>query len=195
MLYPFARANDEDSDLAAAAGGVMLVRRRALNNIGGLASIRSALIDDCSLAKNIKRIGGPEERSGRIELTLSKDVKSIRPYPDIRSVWRMIARSAFTQLRHSYWLLAGTVMGMGLLFMAPFVLPLTSGMLATGLGLLTAIFMILLYLPMVRFYGLPIIWAVTLPVAAVVYIGATIDSARLYWQGKGGQWKGRAQAS
>lgn len=194
MLYPFASANDEDSSVAAAAGGVMLVRRKALNNIGGLASIKSALIDDCSLAKNIKNFGGNDQTAGRIELTLARSVKSIRPYPDIASIWRMIARSAFTQLRHSFLLLLGTVLGMGLLFIVPFILPLTSGMIATMTGLLAALIMIALYAPMVLFYDLPLAMAATLPVAGIIYILATVDSARLYWQGKGGQWKGRTQA-
>lgn len=194
MLYPFEKSNDEDSNIAAAAGGVMLVRHKALNNIGGLASIKSALIDDCSLAKNIKLCGGDDQTPGRIELTLSPDVRSLRRYEDVGDVWRMIARCAYTQLHHSSLLLLGTVLGMGLMFIAPFILPVVSGVLATATGLAAAIIMILLYLPMVRFYEQPIIWAVTLPVAALVYIGATIDSARLYWQGKGGQWKGRAQA-
>jgi hopene-associated glycosyltransferase HpnB len=195
MLYPFERANDDDSDVAAAAGGVMLVRRKALDHIGGLASIKSAIIDDCSLAKNIKRFGGEEQTAGKIELTLSPDVCSLRAYTDVGSVWKMIARSAFTQLRYSPWLLAGTVFGMGLLFLAPLILPLVSGSFATAAGLAASILMILIYIPMVRFYNLSPVWALTLPAAAMVYIGATIDSARLYWLGKGGQWKGRTQAS
>lgn len=194
MLYPFERANDMDTKVAAAAGGVMLVRRKALNNIGGLASIKAALIDDCSLAKNIKRFGGDNHNPGRIELTLATDVKSLRAYPDIASVWQMIARSAYTQLRYSPLLLLGTFIGMSILFIAPFILPCISGGMTGLAGLVAAIIMIVLYMPMVVFYDLPLVWSLSLPLAAIVYIGATLDSARLYWQGKGGQWKGRAQA-
>jgi len=195
MLYPFERANDNDSDVAAAAGGVMLVRRKALDHIGGLASIKSAIIDDCSLARNIKRFGGEEQTAGKIELTLSPDVHSLRTYPDVASVWKMIARSAFTQLRYSPWLLLGTVFGMSVLFLAPLILPLFSGVFTTAVALAAAIIMFLIYIPMIRFYDLSPVWALTLPMASMVYIGATIDSARLYWSGKGGQWKGRTQAS
>jgi hypothetical protein len=125
---------------------------------------------------------------------MTRQVKSLRQYPDVEDVWPMIARTAFTQLRHSALLLAGCILGLSLLFLVPAVALVFGNPLALWLGLSTWIVMFLLYLPMVHFYRIPVIWALTLPGAAVVYIGATIDSARLYWQGKGGQWKGRAQA-
>jgi hopene-associated glycosyltransferase HpnB len=194
MLYPFRRAGDPDSKIAAAAGGVVLLRRRALDNIGGLNSIHDALIDDCALAKAIKQNGGDNQTPGRIELTLTHQVKSLRLYPQIWDVWQMVARTAFTQLCYSPLLLAGTVFGMGLLFFSPILFAFSGNIIAVLSALLADIIMIMIYVPMVRFYGLPGIWAFTLPFAALFYIGATIDSARLYWQNKGGQWKGRSQA-
>ena len=188
MLYPFARANDPRSRVAAAAGGVMLLRRRALDAVGGLAAIRSALIDDCALARAIQAGGG------RIELTLTRDIKSVRPYPRISDITDMIARSAYTQLQYSLLLLTGTVLGMGLLFVAPLLLCLSGWPLCWEAGLGACVIMLLIYLPMVRFYQLPAVWSLALPVAACLYILATIDSARLYAKGRGGQWKGRAQA-
>ena len=189
MLYPFRRSNNPSSQVAAAAGGVMLVRRSILNKIGGMDCIKSALIDDCSLAKVLKNAGG------KIELTLARDSHSLRPYPHISDVWHMVARTAYTQLRFSPLLLTGTIIGMGILYLAPpllFVFAPTYMALATGT--LAWLVMTAVYVPMVKFYGLPWAWALTLPVAALVYEAATIDSARLYTQGKGGQWKGRAQA-
>jgi hopene-associated glycosyltransferase HpnB len=189
MLYPFKRANDPKSQIAAAAGGTMLVRRSMLDKIGGLACIQSALIDDCSLAKAMKRAGG------KIELTLTRASHSLRPYPHIADVWKMIARTAYTQLRHSPLVLTGTGIGLALLFFVPpllFILaPTLTALLA---GFMAVLLMTGIYIPMVKFYGLPWFWAFTLPLAAAVYATATIDSARLYHQGKGGQWKGRAQA-
>ena len=194
MLYPFARANDPDSRIAAAAGGVMLTRRKALDNIGGLWAIKSALIDDCALAKAIKRGGGELSLQGRIEIALTHDVTSLRAYPTIHDVWRMVARTAFDQLRYSPLLLAGTAVGMGLLFVLPVLMPLLAGFWAALFGMAAWILMMVLYAPMVAFYRLPLVWALTLPVAAMIYIGATLDSARLHWRGKGGQWKGRVRA-
>ncbi|MDE2030525.1 MAG: glycosyltransferase [Alphaproteobacteria bacterium] len=189
MLYPFRRANDPASNVAAAAGGTMLLRRSMLDKIGGLASIKSALIDDCSLARAIK------DADGKIELTLTGDIESLRPYPHIADVWKMVARTADTQLRHSALLLAGTLAGMALLYLAPpllFMFEPSPG--ASLVGLLAWLLMAAIYLPMIRFYRLNPAWALTLPVAALIYGGASFDSARLYQQGKGGQWKGRAQA-
>jgi hopene-associated glycosyltransferase HpnB len=195
MLYPFGRAADPDSHVAAAAGGVMLVKRKALHNIGGMKTIRSALIDDCMLAKAIKRSGGGEATEGLIELTMSPAVKSLRTYAHVADVRRMVARTAYTQLGHGPKRLVACIGGMLLLYVAPPLLPLTGWALATETSLAAWLIMTILYLPMVNFYRLPLVWALTLPVAAIIYILATIDSARLYWQGKGGQWKDRVQAT
>jgi len=180
MLYPFRRAN-------AAAGGVMLVRRRALDAIGGLARIKSALIDDCALAKAIKDTGG------RIELTLIDDIRSLRPYPRFADIHHTIARTAYTQLNYSPWLLAGTCLGMALLFLWPPLSLLTGSPSAAALGGAAWLIMSAIYLPMVRFYRQPAAMAPTLPLAAALYVLATLDSARLHRQGKGGRWKGRTQ--
>ncbi|MFY9288731.1 MAG: glycosyltransferase [Alphaproteobacteria bacterium] len=195
MLYPFAKANNPTSKVAAAAGGVMLVQSKALKNIGGLQKIKSALIDDCSLARAIKDFGGDDGTPASIELTHTNTVKSLRIYPEIKDIWRMVARTAFTQLQMSPILLIGTVLGMSILFLLPILFILSGTLLVTVTSFITCMIMIGLYVPMIRFYNLPLTWALTLPIAALIYIGATIDSARLYWQGKGGQWKGRAQAS
>lgn len=189
MLYPFRRANDPASAIAAAAGGVMLVRREALDKAGGLSTIKSALIDDCSLAKVLKKSGA------RIQITLSTDIQSLRTYPKIADVWKMIARTAYTQLRLCPLLLVGTVAGLLALFLAPILLlSCPNGSAAFWGGIVSLALMIGSYIPMVLFYGLKWTWALTLPLAALIYVAATIDSARLYHQGKGGQWKGRAQA-
>jgi hopene-associated glycosyltransferase HpnB len=188
-LYPFRRANDPGARVAAAAGGVMLVRRAMLDGIGGLTVIKSALIDDCSLARVIKDAGG------KIELTLTTDIVSLRPYPHISDIRKMIARTAYTQLSLSPLLLLGTIVGLAFLYLSPVLLFLFAPTpLALGTGLLAEILMTAIYIPMVVFYRLPWFWALTLPLAAFVYAAATIDSARLYYLGKGGQWKGRAQA-
>jgi hopene-associated glycosyltransferase HpnB len=187
MLYPFRRANDPRSRIAAAAGGIMLVRRRALDAIGGLARIKSALIDDCALVKAIK------ESRGKIELTLTDDIRSLREYPRFADIHQTVARTAYTQLRYSPLMLVGTCLGMALLFLLPPLSLLSGFPLAAGIGFAAWLIMVWIYLPMVRFYKQPAGWALSLPVAAAIYIVATIDSARLHWQGKGGQWKGRAQ--
>jgi len=188
MLCPFRRANDPGSPVAAAAGGVMLVKRTALDRIGGLAAIKSALIDDCSLARAIKRNGG------RIELMLADDVRSLRRYPRFRDIHQMVARTAYTQLNYSMLLLAGTTLGMALLFLVPVLLLISANWISGAIGVTAWLIMALIYMPMIRFYKLPATYAFTLPLAAAIYLIATLDSARLHWLGKGGQWKGRTQS-
>ncbi len=186
MLYPFPWSNDRRRGTAAAAGGCVLLRRSAYRRIGGLASIRGALIDDCALAKAVKTSGGATW------LGLTRAARSVRPYPGIADVWRMVARTAYAQLRYSPLVLAGTVLGLAVTYLAPVVLIFAGGA-AAWLAAAAWAAMTLAYLPMVRFYGLSPLRAPLLPAAASVYLAATVDSARRYWRGAGGEWKGRVE--
>ena len=185
MLYPFRWVSDPTRPTAAAAGGYMLVRRSMLERIGGLAAISGALIDDCSLAARIKGHGG------RLSLALSGDTVSLRGYEGLSGLWKMIARSAYTQLHCSPLLLAGTVLAMGIGFLLPPAAALACHSLP---GWLAWAAMSVAFAPMLRFYRLPVILAPLLPLVAIFYLGATVDSARRHWQGRGGEWKGRVQA-
>lgn len=184
-LYPFPRVNRLDRRTAAAAGGCVLIRRSALERIGGIAAIRGALIDDCTLAAAVKRSGG------RIWLGLADGTRSLRVYGELEPIWAMVARSAFTQLRYSGLLLAGTVLGMALLYLAPPLLLLTAEPRSMALGAAAWLLMAIAYLPTVRYHRLPQLWALTLPAAALLYLAMTVDSARRYWWGSGSRWKGR----
>jgi hopene-associated glycosyltransferase HpnB len=186
MLYPFDRVADRGHRTAAAAGGCMLARRTALASIGGLASIRGAIIDDCALAAAIKP-------GGAIWLGHAHAVtRSLRRYEGPAPIWRMIARSAYTQLGHSPALLAATVAGMLLVYVAPPVLALLAHGAAAIIGAAAWLLMALAFLPMIRLYGLSPLWAPALPLVALFYVAATIDSARRFHAGHGGEWKGRA---
>jgi hopene-associated glycosyltransferase HpnB len=188
QLYPFGRVN-RPGRTAAAAGGCVLVRRSVLVSAGGLAAIRGALIDDVALATLVKRGG-----SGRIWLGSSTSVRSVRAYPRLADLWDMVARSAYTQLRYSVLLLAGTVVGLLVLYAVPpvaFVVGLFGQPVVAALGLAGWALLAGSYLPMLRRYGLSIGWAPLLPVIALFYAGMTVDSAWRHWRGRGGAWKGR----
>jgi len=185
MLYPPAWVNSGKHKTGAAAGGDILVRPAALARIGGIASIRHELIDDCALAREIKR-------NGSIWLGLTKDARSIRVYRSFGVIGRMISRSAFYQLGHSFWLLFATLIGLGITYVAPPVLVFFGGWAAL-FGALAWALMTISFWPMVRFYSLSPLWAATLPAIALFYAGATIHSAIQYWLGRGGEWKDRVQ--
>jgi hopene-associated glycosyltransferase HpnB len=184
MLYPFGWVADRGRSDAAAAGGLMLARRTAMDGIGGMAALKGALIDDCTLAARIK------ENGGSLWLGLAQDTESLRVYQGWAEPWNMIARSAYDQLRRSPLLLLGSVLAMLLVFVAPAVLALTGNWPA----MLAWAVMTDSFLPMVRFYRLSPLWALALPLIALVFIGATIHSAIRHHGGRGGQWKGRVEA-
>ena len=187
MLYPPDWIRDPRRKTAGAAGGCILIRTEALERIGGIAAIRGEVIDDCALARAVKRTGG------RVWLGVSADTHSVRPYESFGEIEKMIARTAFNQLRHSFWLLAGTVLGMLLIYILPLALLISGSAKPAIVGAIAFALMYASYLPMVRFYGLGPVWALTLPVSAAFYTAATVHSAVKYWRGRGGEWKGRAQ--
>lgn len=187
MLYPFAWVNRPENKTAAAAGGCMLVDRRALATAGGIAKIRSALIDDCALARLLKG-------QGPIWLGLAADIRSSRVYPRLGDIRRMVARSAYAELDYSPLRLAGTVIGMVLTYIFPPIAACFAPFPANILAALAFALMMLTFLPMLRVYRQPALWAVALPAMAAAYLLFTLDSAYQHWRGRGGAWKGRSQA-
>jgi hopene-associated glycosyltransferase HpnB len=187
LLYPFAWVNNPLRATAAAAGGTMLLRRRALIRIGGIEAVRGALIDDVALAGAVKA-------GGRIFLGHSTLARSIRPYPGVADLWRMITRSAYAQLRFSPVLLAGTTLAMALVWLVPPVAVLSGHGLTRLLGLVTWVLFAAAYLPTLARFRRSFLWAAGLPVIALFYMAATIGSAVNYHRGRGVVWKGRAYA-
>ena len=200
QLYPFRKVNDPKSGTAAAAGGCMLVRSAALEAAGGLERISGALIDDVALGTLLKKHGN------RTWLGLTTDISSARPYPDLASLWHMIARSAYVQLRYNPLLLAGTIAGLLLLYVAPpaGVLAALIAAAAGAGGASTAVaglaglagwaLMTVSYVPMLRLYRLSALRSPTLPFIALLYAAMTADSARRHYSGRAVSWRGRAAA-
>jgi hopene-associated glycosyltransferase HpnB len=187
MLYPFAWVNRRDRATAAAAGGCMLVRPQALLAAGGIDAIRSALIDDCAMGRALKR-------QGPIWLGLTERVLSIRPYPHIGDIRRMVARSAYAQLGYSQFLLAGAVTGMVVTYLAAPLLAVFASGVPEAIGLAVWLMMALSFQPILRLYRLSPLWGLALPAIAFAYMAFTVDSAYQHGRGRGGLWKGRVQA-
>ncbi|AFW95473.1 hopene-associated glycosyltransferase HpnB [Anabaena sp. 90] len=191
-LYPFSWVNNPKKATAAAAGGCILIHSEALNRIGGLQIIRQALIDDCSLAKAVK------STHGKIWLGLSTLTYSLRPYDSLKTIWDMVARSAYTQLNYSPFLLIGSLLGMTLVYLLPpiaIIFGLVLGnWIITLISFIGYLLMTFAYFPIIRFYKCSPVFAFSLPIIAFLYTSMTTDSALQHWQGRGGAWKGRVYA-
>ncbi|HET7108097.1 MAG TPA: glycosyltransferase [Candidatus Acidoferrum sp.] len=187
-LYPPNWIANRQSKTAGAAGGCILLKRTALERIGGLQAVRGELIEDCALARAVKRTGGG------IWLGVTRKSVSLRSYTSFAEIQDLIARTAFTQLGYSGFLLAGTLLGMFITYLLPVIFTFGAQPAVWRLGLAAWALMAITYLPTVRFYRMSPLWAAALPVAAAFYTFATWVSAVRYWLGRGGQWKGRAQA-
>lgn len=187
LLYPPRWIAEPDAITAGAAGGCILLRRNVLAPIGGIASIRGEVIDDCALARAVKKNGG------RIWMGLTRTSVSLRSYGTFAEIRDLIARTAFAQLHYSFVLLIATLAGLFVSHLLAWILFFTYPgeawvLVDTAIALMTATFLVT-----VRFYNQSPVWALTLPFAAIFYGYATSLSAVRYWLGRGGQWKGRAQ--
>jgi hypothetical protein len=184
LLYPPAWGT-------GAAGGCLLIRPEALRRAGGLARIKGELIDDCSLAREVRKSAGCGKR---IFLAPTRSNKSIREYSTFGEIGAMISRTAFTQLRYSWLVLIASLLGLSLVYLAPPVLTATGH--AAGLaGIVAWLLMAICYYPALRFYGRSALWAPLLPLVALFYMGATVNSAIRHARGRGGEWKGRTSSS
>jgi hypothetical protein len=201
LLYPMRYVNDSRSAVAAAAGGCVLLAAAALERAGGFACIKDRIIDDVNLALQIKRL------HMSIQMTLSRhEVESLRRYDSLATIWRMVRRTAFTELRYSWLRLLGTIIGMSLMFLLP-LLWLCSGIGGTvasffgfaashvwavvlaAEGFCAWVLMTLVYRPAMRFFELPAGWAWTLPLAGLLYGAMTVDSAVRHTTGMGARWR------
>ena len=187
MLYPFAAVNNARRRIAAAAGGCMLARRAALEAAGGIAAIRGSIIDDCALARAMKK-------EGPIWLGLTNRATSLRPYEHIGDIRHMVSRSAYAQLGYSPLLLVGTLLALALVFFAAPAAALFGWGISQGAAWGAWLLMAISFQPMLRFYRLSPLWGLALPIIAGFYAAFTLESAIQHGRGRGGMWKGRAQA-
>jgi len=185
VLYPFGQVNAPLARVAAAAGGCVLVETRLLAEIGGFESIKSAVIDDCALARRVKSQGS------KIWLGLARSVNSVRGYQRLKEIWDMVARTAFAQLRYSVGLLILCTLAMLLVYLAPIAMLGSSGTLIRCLALASLTIMFLTYLPILRFYNRSWGWTLGLPLVAALFLAMTWTSAIRYWRGERTRWKGR----
>ncbi|MEU5366189.1 glycosyltransferase [Streptomyces sp. NPDC005925] len=192
QLYPFRRVGRKRARTAAAAGGCVLLRAAAAERARIPDAIRHAVIDDVALARAVKNSGGS------VWLGLADRVDSVRPYPALRDLWRMVSRSAYAQLRHSPVLLAGTVAGLALVYLVPPVAVTVGAATGDGAGALFGALAWLVmtgtYVPMLRHYRQPLWLAPLLPFTAFLYLLMTVGSAVQHQRGRGAAWKGRTYA-
>ncbi|WP_348760309.1 glycosyltransferase [uncultured Salinisphaera sp.] len=185
LLYPFALSNAGSRWIAASAGGCVLVERRALTQIGGFGALHDAVIDDCTLARRIRDVGG------RTWVGVTRSAISLRGYDDIAGIHAMVARSAYSQLRYSPWLLAGCTVAMVVMFWVPPVALLAGEGAGQALGAVAWCLMAASYVPTLVFYRQAGAWALAMPLIGTIYLAMTWSSALRYWQGLRSAWRGR----
>ena len=189
LVYPFHIVNSPSKRVAAAAGGCVLLELRALDAIGGFARLRDAIIDDCTLARRVKDAGFGTW------IGLTRSVTSHRRYHGLGDIWRMVTRTAFTQLRYSWLLLSLCTLLMVICFLSPVLIAFSSELSARAIAVAAWLLMWLAYLPTLRFYRLPASWGLLMPFTGLLFLTMTWDSARRYLLGERSAWRGRRYAT
>ncbi len=185
LLYPFGLVNAPGSRIAAAAGGCVLMRKRVLDDIGGFAAVKDALIDDCALAREVKRKGH------RVWIGLTHAAASSRRYPGLADIWNMVARTAYTQLRCSATMLSLCTLIMTVAFIVPMAGLLAQALAPFLLSALAIAFMSIGYIPTLKYYRIHPALGLTLPLAGVLFLAMTWTSALRFWTGERSVWHGR----
>ncbi|MFF9362276.1 glycosyltransferase [Streptomyces griseoluteus] len=192
QLYPFRRIGRRGARTTAAAGGCVLLRTDMAERARIPDAVRHAVIDDVALARAVRANGG------HLWLGLADRVDSVRPYPGLGELWRMVSRSAYAQLRHSPALLLGTLAGLALVYLVPPVAVVAGAVAgsasASAPGAVAWAVMAATYVPMLRYYRQPLWLAPLLPFTAFLYLLMTLDSAFQHYRGRGAAWKGRTYA-
>jgi len=185
LLYPFNLANRHGNSFSAAAGSFILLENKVLKELGGFTCIKNALIDDCSLAAQIKKAGY------RCWTGLTHSAKSIRSYDDLKTIWKMVTRTAYTQLFYSPLLLILCTILMFVAFILPLYILFTSTGTIMFIASITLLIQFLCYLPTINYYSLPLYLVITLPLAGALYLIMTWHSAYEYYFASGATWKDR----
>jgi len=188
LLYPFHLSNSSTSSVAAAAGGCILIKHSALESIGGFETLKSKLIDDCALAQKIKNNGG------KIWIGLTHSAISLRCYKDLHTIWHMVARTAFTQLRYSMILLLLCALLMVITFLFPILALFSMAIWSKVIAMTTLIIMLITYLPTLKYYSLNYLWGLCLPMIGIMYLLMTWSSAYRHIFNSGSNWKDRYYA-
>jgi len=189
LLYPFHLANSSSSRVAAAAGGTVLIETDVLREIGGFAALKDELIDDCALAAKVKAAGHGTW------VGLSHSVVSHRRYPTLRSIWNMVARTAYTQLQYSPVLLLGCVLALLLTFVLPLAGLFAPDPMARTAAIVAGVTAAVTYLPTLIYYRRSPAWALLLPIIGALYLAMTVDSAYRFSRGIRSEWRGRVYAT
>lgn len=187
-LYPFNAVNQANSSLSAAAGGCVMSHSKIFRKNPFFDLIKNKIIDDCNLAKLIKK-------EGKIWLGLTNSVRSERKYSKLNEICQMVSRTAFEQLNHSFSILILSSLGMILLYLL-FPLMIFFSIFVSNLsilvpGILGYILISIVYFPTIKFYSLPKIYIFSLPVSGLIYLVITLHSAVNYYSGLGNTWKER----
>ena len=205
LLYPFRTVANPQRKMAAAAGGCILLKQKALEAAGGITKIAGAIIDDIALARVIKA------KKFDIALLVSPDLLSLREYQTLGEIWHMVTRSAFTELKYSYLRLLFCIVAMTVTYFVPIVaLVYALGLLAcyvqsvptnaavlistltlAGIACATLFLTWYSYRPTIAYLKVSKWFAFSLPVAALLYLLMTLHSAWRYLFGVKSAWKGR----
>ena len=193
LVYPLVRVNNPQSADGLAHGAFMLVRRQAHEALGGLASIRSEIIEDIQYARRVKATGG------RIIARPAPLISQTHMYGRFFEIWRGLRKNAYAGMDYMFHKYAfGMMFALGMLWipiLAMGVGLLTGNGVLVALGVWGAVMQALAVVPATIYLGLGPWWALSLPMGGTAYVAIITSSVWHYHRGGKILWKDRSFTS
>ena len=182
--FPLRLVNDPKSKVAIANGQYILVRRAAYEKAGGHAAIRDRVADDLELARLVKgAFFSLRADDGRA-------LVSVRMYTSLSEIWWGFVKNASAGAGGP-WIALGGALFSGVAVLPFFAAPFLHGALLALALCACAIAIAQRTLVFVSLFPVRPWWALTLPLAALGFVGILLHSAVRQLRGKGPIWKGR----
>lgn len=189
LVFPPDRVNNPHDTICLANGQFILIRRSVYDAVGGHAGVKDRMMDDYSLAENVKRAGY------RLFVADGAEVIRVRLYTSLKEIWAGALKAA-VELSGG-WLASSIILTVILLLT---VIPVMLLLLAILTKQWTAIFIMgavaifqIVYFGIVRIagYRLPPWSSITYPIGGAIVAAILLDGMFRLIRGKDIQWKGR----
>ncbi|HVF51374.1 MAG TPA: glycosyltransferase [Pyrinomonadaceae bacterium] len=197
MVLPLERANNPRRPEALGVGGFFLIRRAALERVGGYRAVQSEVVEDLRMAEILKETGAS------IRAEYAPALAATRMQTNLPEIWEGFTKNLFGGAKFSALQTFAGILAVLLFSIAPPFVALACALLLLATGradfwsqLLVPTFLVWLLQVCIfafvnRAWSIPARYALTVPLGHALFIAILTNSALRILYGSGVTWKGR----